>query len=454
MIWTARCWASSGTDGSGNGPAALGAALGMRVLAYDPVSEPPADVRCADLADLFGRSDVITLHLPLLESTHHLVGPSCSARVKPGTMLVNCGRGGLIDIDAVHAALQDGRLGGVGLDVFDPEPPNHHPLFDHPDVVLTPHLMGLSRQGTAATFTDAAQGVLDVLAGTRPAAVANPGWEKATAADCGDRHEGAAHRQSRPDQRRHPGPGRRRSPAACVREGAAVVISGRNAERGEKVVAELADHRRRSEFRADRRQRRRQAQASVAATIERHGRIDCLVNAAGLTTRGSMLDTTPELFDQHIAVNLRAPFFLMQAAIADMKQRGEPGTIVNVISIDSHGGQSFLAPYVAAKAGSGRFDEERRARPPLGPDPDQRPEHGLVRHRRRGPDPAPRQQTGDLTEPRAGLAGSRPAAKLPMGKLGQVDEIADFVAFLLSDRSGVVTGSVIDWDQNVIGGLG
>ena len=71
----------------------------------------------------------------------------------------------------------------------------------------------------------------------------------------------------------------------------------------------------------------------------------------GLTTRGTMLDTTPELFDQHIAVNLRAPFFLMQAAIADMKQRGAPGTIVNIISIDSHGGQSFLAPYVAAKAG-------------------------------------------------------------------------------------------------------
>ena len=85
--------------------------------------------------------------------------------------------------------------------------------------------------------------------------------------------------------------------------------------------------------------------------IERHGRIDCLVNAAGLTTRGSLLDTTPELFDQHIAVNLRAPFFLMQAAIADMKARGAPGTIVNVISIDPHGGQSFLAPYVAAKAG-------------------------------------------------------------------------------------------------------
>jgi D-3-phosphoglycerate dehydrogenase len=158
---------------------ALGAALGMRVLAYDPVSEPPAALRVADLSELFRRSDVITLHLPLLDSTRHLVGADLLGAVKPGAILVNCGRGGLIDIDAVYTALQDGRLGGVGLDVFDPEPPSHHPLFDHPDVVLTPHLMGLSWQGTAATFTDAAQGVVDVLTGTRPAAVANPGWDSA-----------------------------------------------------------------------------------------------------------------------------------------------------------------------------------------------------------------------------------------------------------------------------------
>ena len=77
-------------------------------------------------------------------------------------------------MDAVHAALLDGRLGGVGLDVFDPEPPRHHPLFDHPDVVLTPHLMGLSRQATSATFLDAARGVVAVLGGRHPAAVANP----------------------------------------------------------------------------------------------------------------------------------------------------------------------------------------------------------------------------------------------------------------------------------------
>ncbi|MET0863298.1 MAG: NAD(P)-dependent oxidoreductase [Nakamurella sp.] len=164
----------------GQRTAALGTALGMRVLAYDPVSEPPADVRCTDLQELVSRSDVITLHLPLLDSTRHLVGHDLLRHVKPGAVLVNCGRGGLTDLDAVHQALLDGRLGGVGLDVFDPEPPAHHPLFDHPDVVLTPHLMGMSRQGSAATYIDAAQGVLDVLSGTRPAAVANPGWDRVT----------------------------------------------------------------------------------------------------------------------------------------------------------------------------------------------------------------------------------------------------------------------------------
>ena len=138
----------------------------------------------------------------------------------------------------------------------------------------------------------------------------------------------------------------------------------------------------------------------------------------------------------------------MQAAVADMKQRGAPGTIVNIISIDSHGGQSFLAPYVAAKAGlagltrnaahAHRWDRIRINGLNIGwsatdgEDLTQRQSHGCRR--------------------RTGSSGPPPA--LPMGKLGQVDEIADFVVFLLSDRSGVVTGSVIDWDQNVIGGLG
>ena len=150
----------------------LGAALGMSILAYDPDADPPAGTRCDTLAELLSRSDVLTLHLPLTPATHHLINSETLRLTRPGAILVNCGRGSLVDNDAALEALVSGRIGGVGLDVFDPEPPRHHPLFDHPDVVLSPHLMGLSAQATAATFTAAATGVVDVLEGRRPAAVA------------------------------------------------------------------------------------------------------------------------------------------------------------------------------------------------------------------------------------------------------------------------------------------
>ena len=160
----------------GRRAADLGAAFGMTVLAYDPVSEVPSGRHCASLAELAAGSDVISLHLPLTEQTRHIVDDGFLARVRPGAILVNCSRGGLADTDAVWRALASGRLAGVGLDVFDPEPPGPHPLYSHPDVVLTPHLMGLSRRATAATFTAAAQGILDVLGGREPRAVANPAW--------------------------------------------------------------------------------------------------------------------------------------------------------------------------------------------------------------------------------------------------------------------------------------
>lgn len=231
---------------------------------------------------------------------------------------------------------------------------------------------------------------------------------------------------------------------AAVREGAAVVVSGRRAEPGEKLAADLREGGGDAQFaRADVADVA-SAQASVAATIERFGRIDSLVSAAGLTTRGTLLDTTPELFDAHVAVNLRGPFFLMQAAVADMVRRGAPGTIVTIITMSEHGGQPYLAPYVAAKAGlagltrnaahAHRFDRIRVNGIDIGwtdtegEDEIQRRFHGATDGWR-----------------------ERAAKDLPMGKLGQVDEIADFVVFLLSDRSGVVTGSVIDWDQTVPG---
>jgi len=156
--------------------AQLASAFGMQILAQDPVVAPPNDIAVGDPRELAARSDVITLHPPLTKTTRRLIDAAFLQAVKPGAVLINCGRGGLVDLDAVLAALQDGTLAGVGLDVFDPEPPSHHPLFDHPNVVLTPHAMGLSRRATAATFADAARGVADVLAGRRPTALANPQW--------------------------------------------------------------------------------------------------------------------------------------------------------------------------------------------------------------------------------------------------------------------------------------
>jgi NAD(P)-dependent dehydrogenase (short-subunit alcohol dehydrogenase family) len=227
---------------------------------------------------------------------------------------------------------------------------------------------------------------------------------------------------------------------AAVREGARVAFTGRRGEVGQALAAELAGT---AFIRADLADPA-QARGSVEQVVAAHGRIDCLVNAAGLTSRGTLLDTTPELFDDHIAINLRAPFFAMQAAVADMVARQAPGTVVNIITFSEHCGQPFLAPYVAAKAGLAGLTRNAAYA------------HRWDRVRINGVNIGWTQTDGeDAIQRRFHGAGDdwreQAAKHLPMGKLGQVDEIADFVVFLLSDRSGVVTGSVIDWDQNVVG---
>jgi NAD(P)-dependent dehydrogenase (short-subunit alcohol dehydrogenase family) len=230
---------------------------------------------------------------------------------------------------------------------------------------------------------------------------------------------------------------------AAAGEGATVAFTGRRLDAGDKLMAELAAGATAAFIQTDLADPQ-QAIDSVRQTVDRFGRIDCLVNSAGLTTRGSLLDTSVELFEQHIAINLRAPFFTMQTAVADMVSRGEAGTIVNIISMAQHGGQPYLSPYAAAKAGlagltrnsafAHRWDRIRINGVNIG------------WTQTEGED-AIQRQFHDADDSWLDAANS----KLPMGKMGQVDEIADFVVFLLSDRSGVVTGSVIDWDQYVPG---
>jgi D-3-phosphoglycerate dehydrogenase / 2-oxoglutarate reductase len=157
--------------------AEIASVLGMRVVAHDPYVDPgmaaPATA-LLDLSPLLAGADIVSLHAPLTTETQGLIGRHALEQIKPGAVLVNCGRGGLLDLDAAYDALRAGRLSGVGLDVFAPEPPPHHPLFDHPDVVLTPHVLGLSRRARRLTFAEMADGMAEVLAGRRAPWVANP----------------------------------------------------------------------------------------------------------------------------------------------------------------------------------------------------------------------------------------------------------------------------------------
>ncbi|MFP5281965.1 MAG: SDR family oxidoreductase, partial [Actinomycetes bacterium] len=231
---------------------------------------------------------------------------------------------------------------------------------------------------------------------------------------------------------------------AAAAEGATVVVTGRRAEVGERVAAHLRQDGREALYLQADVADVASAQQSVRDTVARFGRVDGLVNAAGLTTRGTLLDTTPDLFDAHVAVNLRGPFFLMQAAVADMVRRGQPGSIVNIISMAALGGQPYLAPYVAAKAGL------------LGLTKNAAHAHRWDRVRINGINIGWTETEGEDAVQRGSHDADdswreQAAQKLPMGKLGQVDDVARLVVLLLSPDSGVVTGSIIDWDQQVPG---
>ena len=232
---------------------------------------------------------------------------------------------------------------------------------------------------------------------------------------------------------------------AAARSGADVAATGRRAEVGEPLAeAVRAETGRDVTFVPADVSDVDQALASVRRAVDHYGQVDALVNVAGFTDRGTLLDTTPELFDRHVAVNLRAPFFLMQAVVAHLRERGASGSIVNVISMSAHGGQPHLAPYVAAKAGlagltrnaahAHRWDRIRINGINIGWT--DTPGEDEIQRRFHGAEEGWSERAG---------------ATLPMGRLGDPDEIADAIVFLLSDRSGVVTGSVIDWDQQVPG---
>ncbi len=151
--------------------ARLAQGLGMRVQAHDALmaADHPAfsstGVQAVGLDTLLASSDVISLHVPLLPSTQHLLNAARLAQVKPGAIVINSARGGVVDEAAVVAALRRGHLGGAALDVFEQEPLKSGALFaDCPNLILTPHIAGVSLESNERVSELIARKVLEVLA--------------------------------------------------------------------------------------------------------------------------------------------------------------------------------------------------------------------------------------------------------------------------------------------------
>jgi D-3-phosphoglycerate dehydrogenase / 2-oxoglutarate reductase len=149
----------------------------MKIIAYDPFLpnvELPGVEFTTDLDDLLSRADFLTLHIPLTPQTHHLIGEDQIRRMKRGSYIINAARGPVVDEKALICALQDGHLGGAGLDVFDPEPPaGDNPLLYMNNVVCTPHVASYTDRGQDGMRTGVVDQIIQLLQNQRPPFIVN-----------------------------------------------------------------------------------------------------------------------------------------------------------------------------------------------------------------------------------------------------------------------------------------
>jgi NAD(P)-dependent dehydrogenase (short-subunit alcohol dehydrogenase family) len=210
----------------------------------------------------------------------------------------------------------------------------------------------------------------------------------------------------------------------------AVANSLRGLTRVETIVADLADP--------------AEATTIIPAADSAFGRVDILANIAGLTDRGTIFDTNAGLFDRLFAVNVRAPFLLMQGALRVMTRDSTEGAIVNILSVNAHGGSPQLSAYSASKGALATLT--KNVANAVLPDrirvnginlgwTDTPGEHEIIRRSGQGGD--------DWLE--------RAEQDRPFGRLIKPDEVARLIAFLASRESGVMTGALIDFDQQVMG---
>lgn len=161
-----------GVGAIGRRVAELGVAFGMKVLAFDPFAKAaPEGVTLVDLAELFRQSHVVSLNCPLTEDNRHMINRDSLAAMRDGAILVNTGRGGLVDDPALLEALASGKLRAAGLDAFATEPlVGEHAFRAVPNVILSPHVGGVSEDAYVNMGTAAARNVLAVLSQPRPVA--------------------------------------------------------------------------------------------------------------------------------------------------------------------------------------------------------------------------------------------------------------------------------------------
>lgn len=226
---------------------------------------------------------------------------------------------------------------------------------------------------------------------------------------------------------------------------AGIIIVGRDFDKGRAKAAEIAKATGvRTEMVSADLGNMDDVRKIIAETDRLFGRVDILVNAAGLTDRGNLLNTTPELFDRIFAVNTRAPFFLMQDAVKLMEREGIQGTMVNIGSASELAGQPFIAPYCASKAALATLTRNSG--------------YALMRNRIRvnqldigwmNSDHERKLQAEESGDPEF---IDKQAATMPFGRLLDPREVAKAVLWMASEDSGMMTGAVIHFDQSVWGG--
>jgi len=231
---------------------------------------------------------------------------------------------------------------------------------------------------------------------------------------------------------------------AAQHHAAGLVVCGRGQENGTRVAAEISAAGCPTLYVSADLGEVDDCRAVIRAAEERFGRVDGLVNCAATTERGSVYDTTPDLWDRIMAVNLRAPFFLMQEAALLMRRAGRGGTIVNIGSINARGGQPNLTPYSTSKGALSTLT--LNAANVLAPD------RIRVNCINVGWMSTPNEDTVQRREGNPENWLELADAHMPFGRILRPADVAGLVMWFLSPESAMMSGGIIDFDHAKIVG--